>query len=169
MILPNEEVNRLAIEAEELRQYLAAQKQVYEESVRAYEKDRLIREQEFEMKQQEFQETLSHLRDRLDRRQAHNYALTKDFFAYKHLVGRTKGRLQDDHDLAQVENQALKSQLDKLLDAARNETKYSETLFTQKTSQYAHRFRKLSKENEEDLAIVKVQYAQVQHKYLGEL
>jgi HAMP domain-containing protein len=51
VILPNEEVNRLAIEAEELKQYLHAQKQVYEESVKSYDKDRLIREQEFEMKQ----------------------------------------------------------------------------------------------------------------------
>lgn len=51
MILPNEEINRLAIEQEELRQYLAAQRQVYEESIAAYEKDRLIREQEYQMKE----------------------------------------------------------------------------------------------------------------------
>jgi hypothetical protein len=49
-------------------------------------------------------------------------------------VGKTKQKLQDDYDLAMVENHALKHQLDKLLDAAKNETKYSETLFTQKTS-----------------------------------
>jgi hypothetical protein len=66
VILPNEEVNRLAIEAEELKQFLHAQKQVYEESVKSYDKDRLIREQEFEMKQQEFQETLVQLRQRLE-------------------------------------------------------------------------------------------------------
>jgi len=46
--------------------------------------------------------------------------------------------------------------LDKLLDAAKNETKYSEKIYTEKTGHFAHRFRKLSKENEEDLAIVKV-------------
>lgn len=67
--------------------------------------------------------------------------------------------MQDEYDLATVENQALKNQLDKLLDAAKNETKYSESLYSQKTNQFAQRFRKLSKENEEDLAIVKVQYA----------
>jgi hypothetical protein len=38
-----------------------------------------------------------------------NYTLAKDFFDYKHLVGRTKQRLQDEFDLATVENQALKS------------------------------------------------------------
>ena len=44
IILPNEEINRLAVEQEELRQYLQAQRQVYKESIAAYEKDRLIRE-----------------------------------------------------------------------------------------------------------------------------
>lgn len=56
VILPNEEINRLALEAEELRQYLAVQKQVFEEAVSAYDKDRLIREQEYQMKQQDFNE-----------------------------------------------------------------------------------------------------------------
>ena len=66
MILPNEEINRLAIEQEELRQYLSAQRQVYEESIAAYEKDRLIREQEYQMKEQEFRDTLALVRGRLD-------------------------------------------------------------------------------------------------------
>ena len=167
VILPNEEINRLAIEQEELRQYLQAQRQVYEESIAAYEKDRLIREEEYQMKEQEFRDTLALVKGRLDQRQAVNYQLARDFFDYKHLVGKTRQRLQDEQDLAQVENQALKNQLDKLLDAVKHETKYSEKLFDQKTSNHAHRFRKLSKENEEDLAIVKVQYGQVQQKYLS--
>ena len=50
VILPNEEINRLAIEAEELKQYLQASKLVFEESVAAFDKDRLIREQEYKMK-----------------------------------------------------------------------------------------------------------------------
>lgn len=85
--------------------------------------------------------------------------MARDYFDYKHVVGKARQRLQDEFDLANVENQALKNQLDKLLNVADEETKYSEGLFTQKTSQYATRFRKLSRENEEDLAIVKVQYA----------
>lgn len=96
MILPNEEINRLAIEQEELRQYLQAQKQVYEESIAAYEKDRLIREQEYQMKEQEFRDTLALVKGRLDQRQAINYKLARDFFDYKHLVGKTRQRLQDE-------------------------------------------------------------------------
>lgn len=111
------------------------------------------------MKEKDFSDTLGSIRGRLEQRQRQNYTMTKDFFNYKHLIGRTNQRLQDEQALAQVENEALKSQLDKLIDAATHETKYSEGLFSQKTSQFAQRFRKLSKENEEDLAIVKVQYA----------
>ena len=119
------------------------------------------------MKEQEFRDTLALVKGRLDQRQAINYKLAREFFDYKHLVGKTRQRLQDEQDLAQVENQALKNQLDKLLDAVKHETKYSEKLFDQKSNNHAHRFRKLSKENDEDLAIVKVQYGQVQQKYLS--
>ena len=129
----------------------------------------MIREQEFALKEREFSDTLGGLRGRLEQRERVNYGIAKDFFDYKHVVGKTRQRLQDEYDLAQAENEALKNQLDKLLEAAKNETKYSEGLYQQKTTQFASRFRKLSKENEEDLAIVKVQYAQVQDKYLGEL
>jgi hypothetical protein len=129
VILPNEEINRLAVEAEELKQYLAAQRQVFEESISAFEKDRLIREQEFSLKEREFSDTLGSLRGRLEQRERVNYGIAKDFFDYKHVVGKTRQRLQDEYDLAQAENEALKNQLDKLLEAAKNETKYSEGLY----------------------------------------
>ena len=129
VILPNEEINRLAVEAEELKQYLSAQRQVFEESISAFEKDRLIREQEFALKEREFGDTLGSLRGRLEQRERVNYGIAKDFFDYKHVVGKTRQRLQDEYDLAQAENEALKNQLDKLLEAAKNETKYSEGLY----------------------------------------
>lgn len=66
VILPNEEINRLAVEAEELKQYLSAQRQVFEESISAFEKDRLIREQEFSLKEREFADTIVTLRGRFE-------------------------------------------------------------------------------------------------------
>lgn len=72
VILPNEEINRLALEAEELKQYLAVQKQVFEESIAAYDKDRLIRKEEFKMKEQDFDDQLNSLKARLDQRTSIN-------------------------------------------------------------------------------------------------
>lgn len=107
---------------------------MFEESLSAFEKDRLVREQEFALKEREFADTLGSLRGRLEQRERVNYQLAKDFFDYKHVVGKTRQRLQDEQDLAQAENEALKNQLDKLLEAAKNETKYSEGLYQQKTT-----------------------------------
>eukprot|EP00347_Sterkiella_histriomuscorum_P001132 403373203 len=169
VIMPNEEINQLGIEAEELRQMLAAQKQLFEEAMGGYQKDRIIRDQEFKLKEQDFKEKLENFKIRLQQRQDVNYQLSKEYFAYKHVIGKTKQKLQDDYDLLKVENQALKQQLDKIIDHTSNDTSYSANLFTQKTHNFAQRFRKASKENEEDLNIVKIQYSQVQDKYLADL
>ena len=42
------------------------------------------------MKELEFRDTIAMIKGRLDQRQAHNYQLARDFFDYKHLVGKTK-------------------------------------------------------------------------------
>lgn len=54
IIMPNEEINRLGVEVEELRQHLLLEKQIYEESIAAFEKDRNIRNKEFDLKEADF-------------------------------------------------------------------------------------------------------------------
>lgn len=109
------------------------------------------------------------MKARLQQRQDINYKLSKDYFAYKHVIDKTRLTLQDDFELLKVENDALKQQLDKYLDVTSTDTSYAANLYTQKTRAFAQRFRKASKDNEEDLHVVKVQYAQVQDKYLKDL
>ena len=135
--MPNEEINRLGIEAEELRHMFAAQRQLFEEAINGYQKDRIIRDQEFKLKEQDFKEKLEGFRQRLEQRQAVNYQLSKDYFAYKHVIGKTKQVMQDDYELLKVENQALKQQLDKIIDATQNDTQYASNLYSQKTSNFA--------------------------------
>ena len=73
MIMPNEEMNRLALEAEELRALIQAQKQHFEEAISGYQKDRLIREQEFKLKVEDFREKEEQIKTRLALRQETNY------------------------------------------------------------------------------------------------
>eukprot|EP00350_Pseudokeronopsis_sp_OXSARD2_P009033 CAMPEP_0170548486 /NCGR_PEP_ID=MMETSP0211-20121228/6806_1 /TAXON_ID=311385 /ORGANISM="Pseudokeronopsis sp., Strain OXSARD2" /LENGTH=63 /DNA_ID=CAMNT_0010854075 /DNA_START=613 /DNA_END=804 /DNA_ORIENTATION=+ len=47
VILPNEEVNRLGVEVEELKCFMNAQTVMFEEAIKAFEKDKNIRMQEF--------------------------------------------------------------------------------------------------------------------------
>ena len=134
-----------------------------------YTKDRVIRDQEFKLKESDFQEKIQAYTKRLEAVQQVNYQLSKDYFSYKHVIGKTKQTHQDDFDLLKVENAALKQELDRILNVAENDTQYASGLYQNKTQNFAQRFRKQSKQNEEDLNIVKVQYRQAQEQYLKEL
>ena len=134
-----------------------------------YTKDRVIRDQEFKLKESDFQEKIQAYTRRLEAVQQVNYQLSKDYFSYKHVIGKTKQTHQDDFDLLKVENAALKQELDRILNVAENDTQYASGLYQNKTQNFAQRFRKQSKQNEEDLNIVKVQYRQAQEQYLKEL
>ena len=98
-----------------------------------------------------------------------NHTISTDYFNYKHAIIGAKANLDDQIALAKVENEALKQQVDKICEAERADGNYSEQLYAQKTNQFANRFRKTSKQNEQELSIIKVQYAQVQDQYLSEL
>ena len=95
--------------------------------------------------------------------------ISTDYFNYKHAIGGAKVKLEDQIALARVENEALKQQVDKICEAEKADGNYSEQLYAHKTDQFAARFRKTSKQNENELSIIKVQYAQVQDQYLSEL
>lgn len=80
------------------------QEQLFSETVQGYEKDRVIREQEFDLKKADFQEKIQELTHRLKTQQDSNYKLSKEYFDYKHEIHKTKQRLQDNYELAKVEN-----------------------------------------------------------------
>lgn len=90
-----------------------------------------------------------------------NHAISTDYFNYRHAINGAKVKLDDQIALAKVENEALKQQVDKICEAEKADGNYSEQLYAQKTTQFANRFRNASKQNEQELNIIKVQYAQV--------
>ena len=98
-----------------------------------------------------------------------NHIISTDYFNYRHAIGGAKQKLEDQIALARVENEALKQQVDQICEAEQVDGNYQEQLYEQKTSQFANRFRKASKQNEQELNVIKVQYAQVQDQYLAEL
>ena len=50
IILPHEDINRLGTEAQSLLQFMSEQKTLFDDTVAAYQKDRSVRNQEFDLK-----------------------------------------------------------------------------------------------------------------------
>ena len=54
MILPHEDINRLSNEADMLIETLARQEHLFKETVAGYQKDRVVRQQEFDLKEKDY-------------------------------------------------------------------------------------------------------------------
>jgi hypothetical protein len=62
-----------------------------------------------------------------------NYRLTNDYFEFKHAVDNNKMRLEDQLALARVENMALKSEMDKVIESEKTDGQYSERVYEKKS------------------------------------
>ena len=111
-----------------------AQKALFDDTVSGYQKDRSVRTQEFDLKAQDFENTIAELERRLAERKSMNHAISTDYFNYKHAIIGAKSHLDDQIALAKVENEALKQQVDKICEAERADGNYSEQLYAQKTN-----------------------------------
>ncbi len=69
VILPNEDINRLGVEGEELRSHLYTAKALFEEAIVGYERDRRIRQEEFRLKEDDFQSRISDIKSKLEERE----------------------------------------------------------------------------------------------------
>ena len=86
MILPYDEINNIKNEIEYLKQYKIKQKNLFEDTIQDFQKDKIIRMQEFQLKQQDTNEIFFQLKERLQQREQDSYQISKDFFQYKHQV-----------------------------------------------------------------------------------
>ena len=68
VVLPHEDFNKLGVEGQQLATFLKQQEQLFTDTVNAYQKDRAVRMQEFDLKERDFKERYAELQARLDDR-----------------------------------------------------------------------------------------------------
>lgn len=76
-------------------QVMQSQKALFEDTVSGYQKDRSVRTQEFDLKSQDFENTIGELEQRLSNRKSMNHMISTDYFNYKHAIGGAKIKLED--------------------------------------------------------------------------
>ena len=76
---------------------------------------------------------MAQLQFRLQKDKELNAQIAGDYFNYKHQIGEAKQRLEDQTALARVENEALKKQMDEIIEAENAEGNYQEDLYAKKT------------------------------------
>ena len=154
---------------ENLKVYKQHQKALFEESIQAYQKDKLIRHQEAHLRSQDFQASIKQLQARLKLREGEQWEISKNYFNYKAEVQKSKDKIADERELLMIEKKALEEQLSKLKDLSLSDKEYAVDLYKQKTENFAQRFRKISQQNENDLKVSRMQFEKFQAESFGEL
>ena len=90
-----------------LLEVLQKQESLFNDTVSGYQKDRVVRQQEFDLKEKDYSDQIQGLQTRLQERKDLNYKLTSEYFAYKNAATEDKKRLQDAIELAKLERDQL--------------------------------------------------------------
>ena len=90
VIMPHEDINRLGVEAEELRCFFNGQQALFEEAIRGYHKDRIVREEEARLKEEDFKATIRDLTARVQKTEDINYKISREYFDHKHAAQKHK-------------------------------------------------------------------------------
>jgi hypothetical protein len=97
---------------------------------------------------------------RLQEREQEQFDISKTYFQYKYDVDKSKQQIADEKELLNIEKRALEDSLSEIKERTVNEKEYAVDLYKQKTDSFAQRFRKITKDNENDLKVTKVQFEQ---------
>ena len=81
--------------------------------------------------------TCQALQVRLAAREQTSYDTSKEYFAFKHSVQKSKDVLSDEKELLLVEKRMLEDQLGKLRETSGNDQTYAVELYDQKTESFA--------------------------------
>jgi hypothetical protein len=155
VLLPYDEIINLKNELEYLKLYKQQQKELFEETIQGYRKDKIIRLQEWNLKEQDFLTSIKGLEERLKERDEESYGISKDYFAYKHQVEKSKQAIQDERELLMIERRALEDQLMKVQNNSHINKDHAVQSYQSKTENFAQRFRTQSQKNENDLKVIK--------------
>ena len=112
---------------------------------------------------------IKNLQERYKIREEEAQVISKEYFAYKHQVQRRKEAQAAERQRLLDERKALEDQLAQLRTTADTDQAYAVDLYNRKTDDFADRFRKQAQSNENDLKVIKVQYEQLQQRYVDDL
>lgn len=105
----------MATESEQLLEVLVRQNALHNETVSGYQKDRVVRQQEFDLKDRDYEAQIEALQKRLEEKKDLNYKLTAEYFTYKNAAQSDAKKLQDAIDLARVERDQLELAVERVV------------------------------------------------------
>jgi hypothetical protein len=161
IFMPNESIEVLNQMIEQLRSQSAEQKALFEQRIRALEEDRNIRETEHKEALNKAQATIQDYKRDIEELNRRNEQTTKDYLALRHEAQASERRLREENARLSKLGEALKQEYSK----AQVEAEKVRNEMSAEHEHYVNLYQRQTSASEEDLAILKAQYAATQTLY----
>ena len=138
---------------------------LYENIIMKMEEDGRLREEEFRLQNINMQSKLAELQKRNKKLEKLNYDITKDYMDLKYDMEINNKKLNDEYELAKLQNEALTHSLNDIIKKTTIEKEVNRNEYARKTREVTNSLRNQVKAKEENANLIKEQYKQIQKIY----
>jgi hypothetical protein len=142
IFLPHEDVNKVRMQIDSLRQYKEQQKKLYQQCLSAYDKDKNIKNQELQLRKQDFAVKYAQLQEIVKKRNEKKESICRDYFQERHRIKNTENPSVEAFAQKLLENKAV---LEKKLETEQlrleREVAYQVEVIDKNTKDYINKYR----------------------------
>jgi len=167
--LPNDQLNSTAMENEELRIRLEENRIDCLNQVEQFRAEFNQKEGELQRVYEENQAKIKDYLQKNEKLEEDNINLVKDYFDLILQSNHAERKLNEENELLRLKNAAFANKYRIEQQRARQENMTTTKTINKKSEEYSNRYRQEIRQKDEDLALLKDQYAQIQQIYLQKM
>lgn len=167
--LPNDQLNSTAMENEDLRIRLEENRIDCLNQVEQFRAEFNEKEGELQRIYEENQAKIKDYLQKNEKLEEDNINLVKDYFDLILQSNHAERKLNEENELLRLKNAAFANKYRIEQQRARQETMTTTKTINKKSEEYSNRYRQEIRQKDEDLNLLKDQYAQIQQIYLQKM
>jgi len=167
--LPNEQINTIAIENENLKRRLREEEIAHAEQIDVLREELRIREEEHFNRQEADLDRIQELADKNKKLETYKGMIAKEYFSLRLQVNERKQQLQGENEILKINYDGLSQKVTNHERKVEVEYKIAAETLGKKSEEYTQKYQNTIRQKDEALIMVKEQYAQVQKTYLNKL
>lgn len=163
--LPNEELNTLMVEVDMIKDQIEQEKETFENELQALKEEQSVRLQEKQMRKLVDENKIKELSTLVEAEEEGKNIENKTYLRLRYEVQESEKELKR---IIELMEKGLDQARDKYVESknlAKVETKEEERQADKKSNEFSYKFRKQVIKHEENIQVIKEQYADLQAKY----
>jgi len=159
--LPNEQINTIAIENENLKRRLKEEEIAHAEQIDVLREESRIREEEHLKRQDADLDRIQELAEKNKRLESYKSMLAKEYFSLRLQVNERKQKLQGENEILKINYEGLSHKMASHERKVEVEYKIAAETLGKKAEEYTQKYQNTIRQKDDALAMVKVTFISI--------